>query len=87
MSVTVNQRNRAVSLKSIEAITSARAFSYEKRFALPGGLNVVDALVVPSAKIPMQVGGAIRYLTLMAYLQSLPCLLIPAGCLRMCLSL
>ena len=42
MSVTVNQRNRAVSLKSIEAITSARAFSYEKRFALPGGLNVVD---------------------------------------------
>ena len=42
MSVTVNQRNRAVSLKSIEAITSARAFSYEKRFALPGWLNVVD---------------------------------------------
>lgn len=42
MSVTVNQRNRAVSLKSIEAITSARTFSYEKRFALPGGLNVVD---------------------------------------------
>ena len=42
MSVTVNQRNRAVSLKSIEAITSARAFSYKKLFALPGGLNVVD---------------------------------------------
>lgn len=42
MSVSVNQRNRAVSLKSIEAVTSARVFNYKKLFALPGGLNGVD---------------------------------------------
>lgn len=47
MGVFVSQRNRAVSLKSVEAVATHRLFSYREFFALPGGLNILDGTGAP----------------------------------------
>lgn len=47
MSVIVSQRNRAVSQAAVEAITTARRFTYKNLFALPGGHNLLDGKFYP----------------------------------------
>jgi hypothetical protein len=47
MSVQVSQLNRAVSMASVEVITTVRHFTATDLFALPGGSNVVDGTYTP----------------------------------------
>ena len=47
MKVSVNSLNRAVSQSALEAIVSARKFTYRSLFALPGGHNIVDGRFYP----------------------------------------
>ncbi len=47
MSITVSQRNRAVSQTAVEAITTARRFTYKNLFALPGGHNLLNGKFYP----------------------------------------
>lgn len=47
MSVVVSQRNRAVSQAAIQAVTTARRFTYRNLFALPGGHNILNGAFAP----------------------------------------
>lgn len=47
MSVIVSQRNRVVSQAAIDAVTTARRFTYKNLFALPGGHNILDGTFAP----------------------------------------
>lgn len=47
MSVVVSQRNRAVSQAAVNAVTTARRFTYKNLFALPGGHNVLNGAFAP----------------------------------------
>ena len=47
MSVVVSQRNRAVTQAAVEAVASARRFTYSKLFALPGNHNILDGTFKP----------------------------------------
>ena len=47
MSITVSQRNRAVSQAAVEAIATARRFTYKNLFAMPGGHNTLNGAFHP----------------------------------------
>lgn len=47
MSVIVSQRNRAVSQAAVDAVTTARRFTYTNLFALPGNHNILNGTFVP----------------------------------------
>lgn len=47
MSVIVSQRNRAVSQAAIDAVTTARRFTYKNLFALPGNHNILNGTFLP----------------------------------------
>lgn len=49
MSVVVNQLNRAVSQVALEAVITARRFTYTDLFALPGNHNILDGTYKPFA--------------------------------------
>lgn len=47
MSVVVNQLNHAVSQTAVDAVVTARRFTYSDLFALHGGHNIVNGMYVP----------------------------------------